>query len=288
MEGRPISPSTVNRSLATLRRMMRLAQEWRVIDRVPRIRLLPGERNREFVLSYADEKNYLEFAPQPLKDLATVILDTGLRIGEALALEWRDVHLAPDAPQGGYVQIREGKSKNARRAVPLTRRAHNLLVQRQGTAQTALVFADENHKPLQVSSFDYMHARMRKALKLSPAFVLHSLRHTYLTRLGLAAVDAFTITKLAGHSSVTVSQRYVHPTPQAMEDAVSRLDRMNARSLKSETKGDRAFNRPAQNAQTPAVTGNELAPELAPTSGHELQVMEGRVAQLAEQLTLNQ
>ena len=46
---------------------------------------------------------------------------------------------------------------------------------------------------------------------------LHSLRHTYLTRLGLAGVEAFTIMRLAGHGSVTVSQRYVHPTPQAME-----------------------------------------------------------------------
>ena len=38
--------------------------------------------------------------------------------------------------------------------------------------------------------------------------------------------------RLAGHSSVTVSQRYVHP-PRAMEDAVARLDNMNARSLES-------------------------------------------------------
>ena len=47
--GRPVSPASVNRELATLRRLLRLAQEWKVIDRVPRIRLLRGERNREFV-----------------------------------------------------------------------------------------------------------------------------------------------------------------------------------------------------------------------------------------------
>lgn len=49
--GRPLSPASVNRELATLRRLLRLAQEWKVLDRVPRIRLLRGERNREFVLS---------------------------------------------------------------------------------------------------------------------------------------------------------------------------------------------------------------------------------------------
>src|SRR5215471_4047800 len=54
-----VAPATVNRQLATLRRLMRLAYEWQVINRVPRIRMLPGERNREFVLSHKQETNYL-------------------------------------------------------------------------------------------------------------------------------------------------------------------------------------------------------------------------------------
>jgi hypothetical protein len=40
--------------------------------------------------------------------------------------------------------------------------------------------------------------------------------HTMLTRLGETGTDAFTIMKLAGHSSVTVSQRYVHPMLEAV------------------------------------------------------------------------
>ena len=76
-----VSPASVNRELATLRRLLRLAHEWNVVSRVPRIRLLPGERNREFVLSYKQEKPYLECAPQPLKDIALLMLDTGLRVG---------------------------------------------------------------------------------------------------------------------------------------------------------------------------------------------------------------
>lgn len=230
---RRVSPSTVNRALATLRRLLRLAQEWRVIDRLPRIRLVTGERNRDYVLSYGQEKTYLEFAPQPLADIGMLVLDTGLRIGEALALGWRDVHLNPNGSQWGYVQVRGGKSRNARRAVPLTRRAHDMLAQRGAASDTLFVFANEDRNVPCVSSLDHLHAKTRKTLKLSSEFVLHSLRHTYLTRLGLAGVEAFTIMKLAGHSSVTVSQRYVHPTPQAMEDAVARLDNMNARSLES-------------------------------------------------------
>ena len=58
--------------------------------------------------------------------------------------------------------------------------------------------------------------------------MIHSLRHTMLTRLGEAGVDASTIMKIAGHSSVTVSQRYVHPTSEAMERAFEKLEAFNS------------------------------------------------------------
>jgi integrase len=60
-------------------------------------------------------------------------------------------------------------------------------------------------------------------------FVIHSLRHTMLTRLGESGVDAFTIMRIAGHSSITVSQRYIHPTPEAVERAFERLQLSAAR-----------------------------------------------------------
>ena len=59
-------------------------------------------------------------------------------------------------------------------------------------------------------------------------FVLHPLRHTMLTRLGEAGSEAFTIMRIAGRSSVAVSQRYVHPTPEAVERAFQRLETLSA------------------------------------------------------------
>jgi integrase len=114
----------------------------------------------------------------------------------------------------------------------LTARTQDLLATRAQQPRSNYVFENENSSgPLLVSSLDHQHARIRKALKLPREFVLHSLRHSYLSRLGLAGVEAFTIMKLAGHSSVTVSQKYVHPTAQSLEQAVDRLDGMNGRTL---------------------------------------------------------
>lgn len=236
-----VSPASVNRALATLRRLLRLAQEWHVIDRVPRIRMLQGEYNREFVLTHDQEAAYIEAAPQPLKDIAILILDTGLRVGEALALKWPDVHLVPlNGSRLGFIHIRQGKTRNAIRNVSITSRVLEILAKHQSSSSAAseYVFLGPTTSHLLVSSLDHAHRRTREALKLPRQFVLHSLRHTFLTRLGLAGVEAFTIMKLAGHSSVTVSQRYVHPTPQAMENAVERLEQLNRSALGDGSKAE--------------------------------------------------
>jgi integrase len=79
-----------------------------------------------------------------------------------------------------------------------------------------------------VASINHVHRRACKLLGLPEDFVMHSLRHTMLTRLGESGVDAFTIMRIAGHSSITISQRYVHPTPEAVERAFERLQCANA------------------------------------------------------------
>ena len=65
-------------------------------------------------------------------------------------------------------------------------------------------------------------------------FLLYSLRHTFLTRLGQSGVDVWTVARLAGHSSIGISARYVHPSEDAVLDAISRLSgHKNGHSEKS-------------------------------------------------------
>jgi integrase len=240
-----VEPATVNRELATLRRMLRLAYEWRELQRVPRIRLLTGERMRDFVLSREQEKTYLAACPQPLRDVAILMLESGLRIGEALRMEWTDVTLDPiHGSRFGFIRVREGKSKNARRIIPLTDRAAAMLRHRkaEAEAEVAMLRRDEKRKPAPFvfanregeaylgTSLNHLHRDAfapkvdgERVPMFAGDFVLHSLRHTMLTRLGESGVDAFTIMRIAGHSSIVVSQRYIHPTPEAVERAFERL-----------------------------------------------------------------
>jgi len=151
---------------------------------------------------------------------------TGLRVGEALALEWQDVRLAPEP---GFIQVREGKSRYAQRAIPLTFRTRTMLVTRRKLARSLSVFAEGDGRTMLGTSLAHQHAKVRRALGLPAEFVLHSLRHSFCTRLGEAGAEAFLIQRLAGHHSVTVSERYVHPTPESAMLAIRRLDDANRR-----------------------------------------------------------
>jgi integrase len=225
-----MAPASVNRELATLRRLLRLAQEWSVIDRVPKIRLLNGERAREFVLSREQEQPYLEVAPQPLRDLAILILETGLRRGEALALRWDNIHLEPvNGARYGFLRVTDGKSKTSKRNIPLTGAVRSMLESRLACSKSPWLFPSEDGKPFLGSSLDHQQKRVRDTLRLPADFVIHSLRHTALTRLGEAGADAFTIMRIAGHSTVIVSQRYVHPSPETIERAFERLESLSGR-----------------------------------------------------------
>lgn len=234
----------VNRELATLRRILHLAHEWKVIRSVPKVRLLPGEQSCDSVLDQATERDYLEACPPLLHDVAIVSLDSALRLGKALALQWPDVHLEPaGSARYGWIQVRDGKTKNARRTVPLAARAGHLLEEKQQAATSGWVFpGDSPDRPVLGAGLAHMHTKVcrpgagKKRRYIFPrAFALHSFRHSCLTRLGQAGTGAFTIMKLAWHSSVTIAQWYVHPTGGTVQLAFDRLETLNRRALEAQS-----------------------------------------------------
>lgn len=223
---RLLQPASINRELATIRRLLNMASSLGLIYRVPKVQLLPGERIREFTLSRKAEALYLGACPEPLVDVAAFLLDTGLRLGEALSLDWSQVQFnPPHGSERGYVTVLGEKSKSGRtRHVPLTSRAESIL-RKLGPSEAGYIFHNGDGGRLLESSLAHTHKRVRTLLKMPVGFVLHSLRHTFGTRLGESGTaDAFAIMRLMGHASITTSQRYCHPTPETLERAVRRME----------------------------------------------------------------
>jgi integrase len=171
------------------------------------------------VLSDGELTVYLAACPQPWKDCATIIADEGMRPGEVFALQWQHILLNDS---GGLIQIADGKSKAARRVLPMTPRVHALLVARYeagGRPGEGWIFpgaSREGHFNDNAAKDHHTRALTDSAVKRFPPYVL---RHTALTKLAAKGADAHTLARIAGHSSITVTMRYVHPQADAIERA---------------------------------------------------------------------
>ena len=151
-----------------------------------------------------------------------------MRLGEALALKWIDIEL------------------DARRHVSLTPRAQEMLVKRSLESKSEYVFANFAGTPYLVTSLNHLHKKLRGGLQLPNDRVIHSLRHTFLKTFGEAGADAFTIKKVAGHSSVTISERYIHPTPEGQERAFERFAALNREAVEKAEQGNESLQFPLQ------------------------------------------
>jgi integrase len=226
--------STANNSLRVLRRILNLAVEWNVIATAPKVKVLSGERRRERVITAEEEVRYLAVAPDLLAAIALVLTDTGLRPEECFRLSWDDITWING--RNGVMLIKRGKTAAARRVIPMTPRVRGLLEARwknAGEPQEGWIWpAQTRSGHVEPSSLRKQHARSFKTLAEEAAkrnekpvrpFVLYALRHTFLTRLGQSGCDAWTLARIAGHASINISARYVHPSEDAVLDAISRL-----------------------------------------------------------------
>jgi integrase len=213
--------SSVNSDLRVLRRILHLAVEWGALDRVPRIKMLPGERRREHVVTREEEAQYLNCASPLLRGVAAVLADTGLRPDECYRLRWEAITWSNG--RNGTLLVTHGKTAAARRVLPMTPRVRNLLegrwesVHRPGEGWVWPATTQSGH--IGRSSLRDQHSKALRASGVR-AFVLYSLRHTFLTRLGESGCDAWTLARIAGHSSVAISTRYVHPSEDAVLKAL--------------------------------------------------------------------
>ena len=190
----------------------------------PKIKKLPGERHREHVVSFEEEAKYLAAALEPLASVAAVLVDTGMRPEECFRLRWEAITWVNG--RHGTLLVTHGKTAAARRLLPMTPRIRNIVEDRWKAAGEPVEGwiwpAPTRSGHLEPSSLKKQHLKAVAASNVRPV-VLYSLRHTFLTRLGESGCDTWTLARIAGHSSITISARYVHPSEDAVLDAMSRL-----------------------------------------------------------------
>jgi integrase len=130
--------------------------------------------------------------------------------------------------EGGRIFNEHGKSKAARRSVSMTKRVRGILFERwsaAGEPSDGWVFPAQKAIVGHIvpNSIYQPHLDAVKKSGVRP-FVLYSLRHTFLTRLGQSGCSPWTLAKIAGHSDINMSKTYVHASDDEASNAIKNME----------------------------------------------------------------
>ena len=221
------APATVNRYLAILRAILNRAySDWGALSEVPQVRLLPFRNQRDRVVTEEEEIRILRHSAPHLRPLVIFLLDTGARLSEALDVTWADVGL----PESGRGRVRLMRTKSGRlRHIPLTRRLSDLLssLKPEESKPREPVFLYKAPGAVEAVPFRnptraWKSALMRAAVDCT--LRLHDLRHTFASRLVSRGVPLYDVSKLLGHQSISMTQRYAHLSPTTFDAAIQQLE----------------------------------------------------------------
>jgi integrase len=211
------NPATINRELACLKTIFNIAILWGKLDSSPakQIRRFPVNNIREKILSDEDMRRLVEAADPRIKPVLIIALSTGMRRNEILGLKWQNVHF-----EGKYIFIEYSKSGKTRQ-IPM----NDLIVETLKNIPRVSEFVFYNSKKNKnVSLFAVRDAFLRACEKARiKGLRFHDLRHCAASAMVRKGIDLVTVSKILGHSSIQMTMRYAHPTPENMRLAINSL-----------------------------------------------------------------
>lgn len=221
-----LSAKTVNNHLTVLRTMLNVAVEWKVLERVPAFRRLRATKPEYDFLTFKETERLIEAAAdEPFwQSMIIVALNTGLRAGELLALRWDDINLSDKlmwvrrTDWRGHVGVtKSGKE----RIIPLNDAAVEAL-KAQRHLRGDRIWSHPDGERLDHYNLKPALKRIAKRASLRP-FQWHVLRHTFASQLTMRGVPLKAVQELLGHSTIEMTMRYSHLSPDVRRDAVEIL-----------------------------------------------------------------
>jgi integrase len=221
-----VRAATVNRDLAVLRRMLRIAETKRFLAYSPfrEVEMLEERKERRppHIMTFAEEEKLLKVAPDIIRALVILILETGLHPGrEALALKWQHVDFVNDS-----IRIRESKTFACIRNVPMSNRCKAELLRWRnllGPEFSKYVFPNPQRPETHLKDVRRAWPNTLRDAGL-PIFWLYDLRYTFATRLTQAGVSPVFIARMMGYSSPNILQTHAIAIDEYRRSAISKLE----------------------------------------------------------------
>jgi integrase len=218
-------PAIINRNLAVLRRMMKLAARQRLIGRTPfeEVDFLEerSQRRQAHILTFEEQAKLEAVATPLLRTLVVLLTETGLRVGrEAFPLKWDDVGLV-----SGVLFVRQSKTGAGVRAMPLSKLCTTVLAEWQrltGPEFSPYVFANPTNPQTHLKSVRKTWTRALKKARIE-FFPIYNLRACFASRLAAAGVPDVFITQMMGHAGGLL-QTYAKAITEYRRDAIRKLE----------------------------------------------------------------
>lgn len=219
-----LSNKSINNFLIVISRCLKVAHEWDIIEKVPKIKLLKVKAQQFDFLSESECQSLLDNCNGLLRDMILIALKTGLRFGELIALQWSDIDFESKiltVRQSIYRGELGGTKSNKIRYVPLLDEVQEILLTRFN--KNAFVFSLNNKEPLShMLCLRWLHrACIASDLR---KIGWHTLRHTFASQLAQNGVSITIVKELLGHSDIRTTMRYSHLTSSAIKDAIFSLN----------------------------------------------------------------
>jgi integrase len=153
-------------------------------------------------------------------DMAVFSMYSGARQGEVFSLCWENINFKTK-----FITLFDTKNNNKTRHVPLTEETEKLLKDLHKKDSRGLVFKTEarerfkNLPKVFLSAIDDLGLN-NNVKDARQKVVFHTLRHTYASWLVMSGVDLYTVQKLMGHSTISMTERYSHLAPDHLKKAV--------------------------------------------------------------------
>ena len=211
-------PATVNRTLSTMRALLRMARdEWQWIDNFPKIKLLTGEVERNRWLTHADADRLIQNCAPHLAALVRFALATGCRASEITGLEWNRVDL--DRRTAWLNKTKNGMP----RGVPLNEDAIEVLEEQQGkNPKFCFTFRGEAIQRA-ISNTAWYSALEATGIE---DFRFHDLRHTWASWHRQAGTSCDELKDLGGWKSRVMVDRYAKYATEHLAVAANRIQRV--------------------------------------------------------------
>jgi integrase len=219
-----IGNAAINRSLAALRRMLKLAKREKKIHDVPFIEFLKEPSARKGFLELDKFNELIGLLPTHLRPLVTFLYYDGVRIGEALQVEWSQVNL-----DARTIRLEEEQTKgDEARTLPLPSVLVNML--NEVTPKSGRVFDGTNLRKEWVTACaaaelgTLTEVEGRPYDPLYSGLTLHDLRRSAVRNLVNAGVPERVAMKITGHKTRSVFDRYHIVSTEDVTDAMQAVE----------------------------------------------------------------